>query len=140
MKKSSVVHLFPIRNYMTPSPHCIRPDASLADGKKLMQQIRARHLPVVEDGRLVGILSERDILDVESRTNDDPTRIPVSVAMKTEVYGVAPDTPLDEVAATLASRKYGCAVVWNGSTCIGIFTTTDAMKTITSLVRKEMRT
>jgi acetoin utilization protein AcuB len=127
MKKSTAMHVFSVRHYMTPAPQCISPDATLAEALRLMQQIGARHLPVVEDGKLVGLVSQRDILAIEARGVGEPSRVPVSSAMQTEVYGVSPDTPLDEVTATLASRKYGCAVVWTGSAVVGIFTTTDAM-------------
>ncbi len=139
MKKSTAAHLYAIHHYMTQSPHVVRPDASLAQARQLMYEIKARHLPVVDDGQLVGILSERDLLFLESLTDVDPDRIPVRSAMQTEVYGVDRDTPLDEVAATMASSKYGSAVVWSGGSVVGIFTTVDAMRALAATVRERTK-
>jgi acetoin utilization protein AcuB len=139
MKKSTVAHLYSIDRYMTPSPHVVQSAASLASAQHLMREVGARHLPVLEDGKLVGILSERDMLFFESLTDVDPSRIPVRSAMQTDVYGVAPDTPLDEVAVTMARHKYGSAIVWSGASVVGIFTTVDAMRALADMVRRETR-
>lgn len=104
-----------------------------------MREMGARQLPVLEDGKLVGILSERDLLLLATLTDVDPSRIPVRSAMQTDVYGVGRDTPLDEVATTMARHKYGSAVVWSGREVVGIFTTVDAMRALADMVRREMR-
>jgi acetoin utilization protein AcuB len=124
---------------MTPSPHVVQSAASLASAQHLMQEAGARHLPVLEDGKLVGILSERDMLFLETLTDVDPSRIPVRSAMQTDVYGVGRDTPLDEVAVTMARHKYGSAVVCSGAEVVGIFTTVDAMRALADMVRRETR-
>jgi CBS domain-containing protein len=59
--------------------------------------------------------------------------------MQTDVYGVDRETPLDEVAATMASHKYGSAVVWSDATVVGIFTTVDAMRALAASVRERTR-
>jgi acetoin utilization protein AcuB len=139
MKKSTAVHLYSIDRYMTPSPHVVQSAASLASAQHLMREVGARHLPVLEDGKLVGILSERDMLFLRTLTDADPSRIPVSSAMQTDVYAVARDTPLDEVAVTMARHKYSSAVVWSGLAVVGIFTTVDAMRALADMVRRETR-
>lgn len=137
MKKSTALHLYSIDRYMTPSPHVVQSAASLASARDLMREVGARQLPVVEDGKLVGIVSEHDLLVLETLTDVDPSRIPVRSAMQTDVYGVGRDTPLDEVAATMAKHKYGSAVVWSGPAVVGIFTTVDAMHALADMVRRE---
>lgn len=139
MKKSTVAHLYAIDRYMTPSPHVVHSAASCASARSLMRELGARHLPVLEDGKLVGILSDHDLLFLETLTDADPSRIPVRSAMQTDVYGVGRDTPLDEVAATMANHKYGSAVVWSGAAVVGIFTTVDAMRALADMVRRETR-
>jgi acetoin utilization protein AcuB len=139
MKKSTVTHLYSIDRYMTPSPHVVQSAASLASAQHLMHEAGARHLPVLEDGKLVGILSEHDMLVLKTLTDVDPSRIPVRSAMQTDVYGVARDTPLDEVALTMARHKYGSAVVCSGAEVVGIFTTVDAMRALADMVRRETR-
>jgi acetoin utilization protein AcuB len=125
---------------MTRSPHVIEPDASLSQARRRMDEIGARHLPVLDDGKLVGILSERDVLMLESLTDLGPDRIPVRSAMETDVYGVDRGTPLDEVAATMASKKYGSAVVWSDGHIVGIFTTVDAMRVLATTIRERTKT
>ena len=135
----AAAHLHEIDRYMTPSPHVVHPAASVASAQHLMREIGARHLPVVEDGKLVGIVSERDLLFLETITDTDTTRIPVRSAMQTDVYGVSRETTLDEVAATMAKHKYGSAVVWNGAAVVGIFTTVDGMRALAELIRRDTR-
>jgi acetoin utilization protein AcuB len=137
MKKAMATHLYAIDHYMTPSPHVVHPAASLASAKHLMHELGARHLPVLEDGKLVGMLSERDVLSLESLTVADPNRIPVQRAMQTDVYGVERETSLEEVATTMAKHKYGSAVVMSGAAVVGIFTSVDAMRALAELVRRD---
>ncbi len=99
-----------------------------------MRQHGCRHLPVLHGGRLVGLLSERDISLVESLGNVDVEAIKVEEAMTQQPYAVAPATPLREVALEMAERKYGAAVVMDGEQLHGIFTTIDAMAALAALL------
>jgi acetoin utilization protein AcuB len=140
MKKSAAAQVTAIDRFMTPLPRAIDRNDTLAEARKLMRELGARHLPVVEapEGKVVGMVSERDILFLESRMEVDEGRVLVESAMQTDVYGVARDTPVDEVALTMASQRYGSAVVWSGSAVVGIFTTVDALRALAVLVRREM--
>ena len=51
-----------VSDYMTPAPEVLRPDSELAEAAHTMLQLGVRHLPVVQNGRLVGVLSMRDVL------------------------------------------------------------------------------
>jgi CBS domain-containing protein len=55
----------PVSDYMTAAPEVLQPDSELADAAHLMLELGIRHLPVVRSGRLVGVLSIRDLLDAE---------------------------------------------------------------------------
>lgn len=76
----------------------IAPDATVADAAQLMQARHASALVVVDDGRLVGILTERDLLAVIV-DGDDPAAIPVSQRMSVDVVTAGPDTD------TMAARE-----------------------------------
>ncbi|HXU73485.1 MAG TPA: CBS domain-containing protein [Polyangia bacterium] len=117
-----------IRHYMTPTPHTIGAEQMLTVAIELMREHKIRHLPVLRGGRLVGILSERDVALISGLPTVDPAVVPVEDAMSEEVYTVAGDTPLDEVAATMAANKYGSALVVDPRNhIVGVFTTIDAL-------------
>src|SRR5260370_27591441 len=116
-----------IRDYMTPAPHTIGVEQPLAVAAALMQAHHIRHLPVLHGGKLVGILSERDVQLVSGLPSIDPAVITVEDAMSDQVFTVTPETSLAEVAAEMAAHKYGAAVVTQGARITGIFTTIDAL-------------
>jgi acetoin utilization protein AcuB len=99
-----------------------------------MRAYEIRHLPVLDGGKLVGVLSQRDVLLVETLRDVDPTKVPVEDAMSTEVYKTTPQASLIEVATAMADHKYGCAVVMEGTKLAGIFTTVDALRALTRFV------
>jgi len=126
---------YPIREFMTPSPHSIGREQPLSVAHERMRKLGIRHLPVLDAGKLVGILSQRDALFIETLRDVDPATVPVEDAMSPDVYIVQPDTPLVDVANAMADHKYGCAVVTDGHKVVGIFTTVDAVRVLAGLVQ-----
>jgi acetoin utilization protein AcuB len=126
----------PIRDFMTPAPHSIGRDQSLAMAHERMRGWGIRHLPVLEGGKLVGILSQRDALLIETLRDVDPAKVSVEEAMTSDVYLVSPDASLGEVTSAMAEHKYGCAVVMNGTQLTGIFTTIDALRALITLAQR----
>jgi acetoin utilization protein AcuB len=117
-----------IRKHITFCPHTISDDAMLSKAKEMMHARQIRHLPVVRDGRLVGLLSERDISMIEALDGVDSRSVPVHAAMHTDVYTASPDAPLDEVLLQMAERKVGSCVVVLGDEVAGILTTVDVCR------------
>jgi acetoin utilization protein AcuB len=116
-----------IRRFMTASPHTIGQEQTLERAHEIMRAERIRHLPVLQAGKLVGLLSQRDLHLIETLSDVDPKDTTVAEAMSQDVYCVTPTTPLLEVAREMAEHKYGSAVVVEGSRVVGVFTTTDAL-------------
>ncbi|QQR79303.1 MAG: CBS domain-containing protein [Deltaproteobacteria bacterium] len=112
---------------MTKSPHTIGADQTLEFASERMGKYKIRHLPVLKGGKLLGIISDRDVHLVEALESVDPSFLLVQDVMVTDVYAVTPDTPLENVASKMASKKYGSAVVMEKDKVVGIFTTIDAL-------------
>lgn len=117
-----------IAERMTRTPHLIGAEQPLRAAHDLMRAHEIRHLPVLHGGKLIGVLSVRDLHLVETLPGVDPDSVRVEEAMSQDVYAVPPRTPLKQVVSEMVTRKLGSAVVVDGTKVIGIFTTTDALE------------
>jgi acetoin utilization protein AcuB len=122
---------------MTRTPHLIGCEQSMTVAHELMRSNGIRHLPVLHAGKLVGLVSQRDLHFVESIRGVDPDEVRVEEAMTQDVYAVPPRTPLKEVVCEMAERKLGSAVVVEGTKVVGVFTTVDALDTLAGLLATE---
>lgn len=127
-----------VEKVMTTMPHTIGKDIPLAKALDMMRIHRIRHLPVQEGGKLVGVLTDRDLKLATSFTGAD--ELSVEDAMTPDPYSVPPQTPLDHVTGTMAEFKYGCAIIQqeNGKV-VGIFTATDALRFLTDDMKEHYR-
>jgi acetoin utilization protein AcuB len=128
-----------ISEYMTFGPHSVEVHDSLSSARRLMREFRVRHLPVMHKGELVGMLSEHDANFVEGLVDAPAETITVEDAMTSKPYVVSPDAPLDEVASVMMERRIGSAVVMDGNSVVGVFTTTDALRALTDALRLTAR-
>lgn len=125
----------PISRYMSPRPICIEQHQTMSEAHRLMRRHRTRHLPVLHQGALVGIVSAGDLHLLETLRDVAPDEIRVEEAMTPAPYCAPPDAPLAEVIDVMAANKYGCAVVSNAKEVVGIFTTVDALMAFAELLR-----
>jgi acetoin utilization protein AcuB len=125
-----------VDRYMTTSPHTIGIDQPLSQAHAVMSKHRIRHLPVLRGGALVGVITDRDLHLIETLKDVDPTKVTVEEAMTASPYSVAPDAALDEVAAEMAERKYGCAVVMDNHHVVGVLTTVDVARALAEVLRQ----
>ena len=126
--------MHPIRDYMSPTVHTVDLEASLPEARQLMKEHGIRHLPVLDGSRLVGVVSQRDVVALETSPFIDTSVISVHDAMAEVPYAVSPETPLREVVQVMADNKYGSAVVMEEGRVCGIFTTVDAMSVLAELL------
>ena len=124
---------------MTTTPHTIGADQSLAKAQHMMAEYRIRHLPVLDGGRLVGILSDRDVKMVESFKDVNPEKVSVSEACTEQPYMVSPKAPLTEVCNEMASHKYGSVLVVDNHKLVGIFTWVDALGAFSQLMDSRLK-
>jgi acetoin utilization protein AcuB len=133
----SRVMLMPaIERFMTSQPWTIRSRAHIAVAREMMREHCIRHLPVLEGGKLVGIVSERDLLVLEKLLRHSSADATVEEAMVDDVYVATEATPADEVLDQMAQRKIGsCVVIDKHEHVTGVFTTVDAMKFFADVLR-----
>lgn len=128
-----------IQKYMTTTPHTIGADQPLAKAEKMMAAHRIRHLPVLKGGRLVGILSDRDVKLVESFRDVDPEKVKVDEAYSADPYVTTPGASLADVCAEMVTHKYGCVLVCDNQKLVGIFTWVDALKAFDELLTTRLK-
>ncbi len=124
-----------VQKYMTTSPHTIGAEQPLSQAKELMTSLAIRHLPVLHGGKVVGLISDRDLNLISSFSDVDLRSTKVEDAMSTDPYTIHPDASLDEVALEMADKKYGSAVVVQNGHVVGIFTVVDALQALGELLQ-----
>lgn len=124
---------------MTYVPKSIGYDQTLAQAHDFMRKLHLRHLPVLKGGKLVGILTDRDIKLVLGFKDVDPQELKVEDAYTPDPYFTKPETPLDEVVMEMAEKKYGCALVVDNDKLVGIFTEIDAYKALSDLLTTRLK-
>ena len=124
---------------MTTYPVTVTPEATVAEALDLMRDLDVRHLPVVERGALVGMLSDRDLRHVNlSRllTDADALRrelaAPVAELMRSDVICVEAETDLSDVIELLLENKIGALPVIQPDTqaVVGIVSYIDVLRAV----------
>ncbi len=118
-----------VKTVMTPFPWSIDVKEGLEKAKAMMVEHGIRHLPVSEEGELVGVLSERDSM---SHEGEDVT---VEAACRRDAYIVDMAAPLARVAFELSRRRIGSALVMREGKLVGIFTSSDACRSLGELLQ-----
>jgi len=126
-----------ISRYVSSAVVVLGPGQPLSEAIRLMRLHEVRHLPVVAKGRLVGLVSQRDVYLMQSLEPVEPSEVLVSEAMTSDPYTVEPDAPIDVVTREMARRKIGTALVTHNQVLLGLFTTTDALLALAALVEDE---
>lgn len=135
-----------VRDLMTEKVYSIRPGEDLARLVDLMDDIHVRHVPVVDDERVViGLVSQRDLVrEVLHAPSDLPfsetrellKRKNVRSIMTTDVETVEPDTKIEEAGQLMLDNKLGCLPVVEGDRLVGILTEADFVKFTVGLAER----
>lgn len=126
-----------IQKYMTTLPHSINAKVSIETAIDLMREHRIRHLPVLTEGKLVGVVTERDVKFASSFERSEP--LLVEDVMSQDAYAVAPDASLDSVVLEMAEHKYGCAIIQDNKKTVGIFTATDGLRVLGEILQSRFK-
>lgn len=115
-----------VREVMTADPCVISPDETLERAWAVMNEEGCRHLPVVEGGQLIGILSMTDIGRLGATVPSLMART-VADSMTKTPFTVGPDEPLESAAAQMGLHKVNCLPVVAAGKLVGIITTYDLL-------------
>lgn len=121
----------------------ISPDMPIVDALNLMKRERIRRAPVVKENRMVGIVSDKDLLNASTspatslsvwELNYLLSKITVKEVMSKKVLSVSENTPIEEAARIMADNKIGGLPVTRGEDVVGIITETDLFKIFLELM------
>src|SRR5579885_635100 len=112
-----------VASRMRKNPATATPRDTLAEAAAKMHSGNFRHLPIVDNGKLVGMLSDHDVRQHQGHLTD--TR--VTGAMTENPITVTPDTTMEEAAEIMLERKIGGLPVVDKDRLVGIITTTDLL-------------
>ncbi|OIN96987.1 MAG: hypothetical protein COS37_00835 [Anaerolineae bacterium CG03_land_8_20_14_0_80_58_20] len=128
---------------MSRPPIVIGPEMSIHDALALFKKERIRRAPVIKGGKLVGIVSDKDLLNASPspattlsvwEMNYLLSKLTVTEVMTKQVITVAEDTPIEEAARIMADNKIGGLPVVKGTRVVGIITETDLFKLFIELM------
>jgi CBS domain-containing protein len=114
-----------VREVMTSNPESCSSDASVADAAKLMASKDVGPIPVVDGDRLVGLLTDRDIVVRVVAEGRDPRSTQVGEVASSDLATVSPDEDLDRALQLLAQRRVRRLPVVEGDKLVGIVAQAD---------------
>jgi acetoin utilization protein AcuB len=132
-----------VEKRMKRDPITVSPHDSFRYAMNLIRQRGIRHLPVVDTGRLVGIVTDRDIRQASpsSATSLEMhelhyllEKLKVRDVMTTSVITVTPETPIDEAARLMLQHRIGSLPVLHGKDLVGIITETDMLQALVEVL------
>ena len=135
-----------VKQVMSSELRTLKRESSVRLAMKLLVLEDIRHLPVVEEGRLVGIVSERDlrpllagVLEKTERPDDVERRLsqPISNVMTTDVLAVHPETQLADAVEMMVAQRIGALPVVESDTgrLVGIMSYVDVLNVVQKLLR-----
>jgi CBS domain-containing protein len=132
-----------VKDWMVPSPITIGPQATGAEAEALLEARRIRHLPVMDEDHLVGMITDRDIrlasMPRPRKGSNHPDAllqlIRVEQLMTRDLVTVTPVTPIEEAARLMLERRLGALPVLEGERLVGIISQGDLLKALLALLK-----
>ena len=127
-----------LKTAMTPFPYSVDVHASFDEASELMGRHNVRHLPVTEDQKVVGMITDRDMtsaMHVHSKSGAAAGELNVQDLYIADPYVVSVDEPLDNVLLTMAERHIRSAIVTKAGKLVGMFTSVDACRSFGEYLR-----
>jgi CBS domain-containing protein len=131
-----------VHDIMMSSPVTLSPDDNLDLANNVISLGRIRHIPIVEAGKLVGLISERDLIGaaanrifgLKKKSKSALLKsVPVKEIMRKRLVTVGPEATIKNAARLMADKKVGCVPVVTDGALVGLVTTTDILRYVESL-------
>lgn len=125
-----------VKNKMTQNPYTIKPNAPISEAIELMSEKNLKRVPVVDNGKVVGVLTKNDLQKVSPtkatslsifEINYLLSKTLVKDAMSKDVFTISPDSLLEEAAVTMRDKRVGTLPVVNDEVLVGIITESDIL-------------
>lgn len=132
-----------VKDVMTKEVITISPDASFSEAMDLIRKKGIRRLPVVKNEKLVGIITEKDLLSASpsQATTLDVweltsllSKLKIKQIMRKDVIHVHPNTPIEDAAKIMSDKKIGSLVVLEEEKLVGIITESDIFKVFINML------
>ena len=117
---------------MTRNPTRLHPEAKIEDAWKIMHSNRVRHVPVCKGDKLVGLVTQKDLL--VNAQNTSLLTLPVAEIMVFNVRTIGTDTPCEQAVQMMLDEKISCLPVVDAENLAGIITESDFLRLLTQLL------
>ncbi len=131
-----------VREIMMASPVTLAPGDTLDLANDIMSLGRIRHIPIVEDSRVAGIVSQRDlfgaavgvVMGLKGKEAKDLLKsFRIKEVMRHPAITISPDASIKEAAHLMAEKKIGCLPVVDGENLVGLVTLTNILRYVVNL-------
>lgn len=133
-----------VDQWMTRRPRVVKPNDSLRHARTILEELRVNQLPVVVNGRVIGIVTDRDIRDAfpsvldhrrrhPSASNPSPEEVTVETVMTRKVLTLAPDDTVAEAARVMRKGRIGALPVVAGGRLVGLITRSDLLDVLVAM-------
>lgn len=131
-----------VSDWMTKKVFTVTPDDSISDAMRLMREHRVKHLPVLKEAKIKGVVSDRDIRDFSpsGATSLDIYELHYLIAkakvreiMQAKVVTTTPDTPIEEAAMLLYDKNIGCLPAVENGRLEGIISDRDIFRALVEI-------
>lgn len=126
----------PIQEFTTPYPVTAREDSSIDELLDIVKNLKVRHIPIMSDGKITGIVSERDLRIVSALSAREKFLVRANDLMTPDPVIFQSDTSIEDVILEMSEKKIGSVLVANKNGDLqGIFTVTDALDVLVEILR-----
>lgn len=126
----------PIQEFTTPYPVTAREDSSIDELLDIVKNLKVRHIPIMSNGKITGIVSERDLRIVSALSVREKFLVRADDLMTLDPVTFQGSTSIEDVILVMSEKKIGSVLVADEKGDLqGIFTVTDALDILVEILR-----